>query len=550
MPTNVPPITLTTTGWVAPDASATLQGIEADINSAFGGALNMAAATPQGQLSTSFSAIKTACDSVILALFNGVDPAYATGRMQDGIARIYYLTRNAAVATMLQVSCLGAQGVAIPLNALLQDPATGNTYACTQAGSIPAGGAITLPFECQITGPISVPASLTIYQAITGWDTATVVSGTVGNDVESRAAFELRREQSVEANSRNSMQAVLGSVREVAGVQSAFVLENPNGYPIAYNAAAQVVGSITGTVLTVASVTSGTVQVGQAISLAPGASVSGVTLAGGITITSDGTGSGGTGTYNISASAALPANTSVALGGNVLNERSIFVCVAGGAAADIAQAIWNKKPPGCGYTGSTTVTVYDTSQPYPAPGIPYSVSYQVATAANIWVNVTIVNGPTVPSNALALITAAIQAAFIGADNGLPAQIGQNFLASRLYAGIAALGAWAQIASLGLGSDAGSSSAVVTGSIAGTTMTVTAVSSGTLAIGQAVTGTGVAPGTFITGLGSGTGGTGTYTVSVSQTASSTSLTAFATASNNIQMAVNEMPTFAAANLTLV
>jgi hypothetical protein len=487
---------------------------------------------------------------VILALFNGVDPAYATGRMQDGIARIYYLTRNPAVATVLQVSCLGAQGVAIPLNALLQDPATGNVYACTQGGTIPAGGAITLPFACQITGPIAVPASLTIYQAIPGWDTATVVSGTVGNDVESRAAFELRRQQSVEANSRNSVQAILGAVREVSGVKSAFVLENPNGYPIAYNAAAQVVGSITGTVLTVTSVASGTVQVGQTISLAPGSNASGITLAGGVTITSNGTGTGGTGTYNISASSTVPTNTTIELGGNVLNRRSIFVCVSGGAAADIAQAIWNKKPPGCGYTGSTTVTVYDTSQPYPAPGIPYSVSYQVATASNVWVNVTIVNGPTVPSNALAQITAAIQAAFSGADNGLPAQIGQNFLASRLYAGIAALGPWAQIAALGLGSDANASSAVVTGSIAGTTLTVSAVSSGTLAIGQAVTGSGVAPGTFITALGSGAGGTGTYTVSVSQSVSSTSMTTYATSSSNVQMAVNQMPTFAAANLTLV
>lgn len=73
-------------------------------------------------------------------------------------------------------------------------------------------------------------------------------------------------------------------------------------------------------------------------------------------------------------------------------------------------------------------------------------------------------------------------------------------------------------------------AVVTGSISGTTMTVTAVSSGTLAIGQLITGTGVSaspPGsnaTYITGFGTGTGGVGTYTVSPSQTVSSTTLTA--------------------------
>jgi hypothetical protein len=67
-------------------------------------------------------------------------------------------------------------------------------------------------------------------------------------------------------------------------------------------------------------------------------------------------------------------------------------------------------------------------------------------------------------------------------------------------------------------------AVVTASISGTTMTVSAVTSGTLAIGQVLTGTGVAPGTGITALGTGTGGTGTYTVSSSQTVTSTTITA--------------------------
>lgn len=55
------------------------------------------------------------------------------------------------------------------------------------------------------------------------------------------------------------------------------------------------------------------------------------------------------------------------------------------------------------------------------------------------------------------------------------------------------------------------------------LTVSAVASGTLAVGQSVTGTGVTAGTVITGLGTGTGGTGTYLVSISQTASSTTLT---------------------------
>lgn len=61
-----------------------------------------------------------------------------------------------------------------------------------------------------------------------------------------------------------------------------------------------------------------------------------------------------------------------------------------------------------------------------------------------------------------------------------------------------------------------------------TMTVTAVGSGELAIGQVLYGTNVPANTVITAFGSGVGGTGTYTVSNSFAASAVSVTADATA----------------------
>ncbi len=64
----------------------------------------------------------------------------------------------------------------------------------------------------------------------------------------------------------------------------------------------------------------------------------------------------------------------------------------------------------------------------------------------------------------------------------------------------------------------------TGSISGTVLTVSAVASGTLAIGQAVYGTGVTPGTSISTLGTGVGGTGTYNLNQSQSVSSEAMTA--------------------------
>ncbi|NPT59095.1 gp53 minor capsid family protein [Paraburkholderia elongata] len=65
---------------------------------------------------------------------------------------------------------------------------------------------------------------------------------------------------------------------------------------------------------------------------------------------------------------------------------------------------------------------------------------------------------------------------------------------------------------------------VTGSIAGTTLTVTVVGTGALAPGQTLSGTNVDPATTIVSQLTGTtGSTGTYTVSVSQTVASTTIT---------------------------
>lgn len=67
-----------------------------------------------------------------------------------------------------------------------------------------------------------------------------------------------------------------------------------------------------------------------------------------------------------------------------------------------------------------------------------------------------------------------------------------------------------------------SGAYGTGSIAGTTLTISAITNGTFAVGQRVSGNGVASWTYITALGTGTGGVGTYTVSQAQTVSSTTI----------------------------
>jgi len=66
-------------------------------------------------------------------------------------------------------------------------------------------------------------------------------------------------------------------------------------------------------------------------------------------------------------------------------------------------------------------------------------------------------------------------------------------------------------------------AAFTGSISGTTLTVTAITSGTIVTAMVISGLGITPGTTVVSLGTGSGGVGTYTVGTSQTVASTSIT---------------------------
>ena len=72
-------------------------------------------------------------------------------------------------------------------------------------------------------------------------------------------------------------------------------------------------------------------------------------------------------------------------------------------------------------------------------------------------------------------------------------------------------------------------AVFTGSISGTTLTVTAITSGAIALGQTLTGTGITDGTKILAFQTGAGGNineaGTYTLNISQSVASTTINAY-------------------------
>lgn len=232
--TSVPSPTFGPTGFIAPAESDIFNGVMADLQAAFGGGLNPALNTPQGQLATSTAAIIGSINDDFVFMTNMMNPNFSEGRWQDGIAYIYFLTRKPSEPTVVQATCSGLAGLVIPAGSLAQAD-DGNIYTSTQDGTIALGGTVVIPFACNVSGAIPCPANslTTIYQSIIGWDSIdNLVDGVIGQDVESRSAFEARRFQSVAQNSQGALPSVLGAVLAVPNVIDAYVTENPTASPL------------------------------------------------------------------------------------------------------------------------------------------------------------------------------------------------------------------------------------------------------------------------------------------------------------------------------
>ncbi len=470
MTTNVPAPSWTLTGFIIPSDAAVLEGCRQDINAAFGGNLNPALNTPQGQLATSMAALVANADQTFLYYTTQVDPAFAQGRMQDAIARIYLLERKPALPTTVDCTCSGLTDTVIPGGSMAQDT-SGNIYLSAEDATIPDAGVVTVSFYNQTPGPIACPAgTLTqIYRAVTGWDSITnPTDGVIGQNTEGRAAFEERRLASVAGNSRGTIQAVQGAVLAVPDVLDAFCYQNDTASPITYRGAA-------------------------------------------------------------------------------LAAHSIYVAAVGGTDLAVATAIWSKKSPGCAYNGNTTVEVQDTSAGYSPPYPTYDVTFTRPDELTIQFLVILVNNPSVPSDAITQVQNVILNAFAGVDGGPRARIGSTLFASRFYCGVNALGSWVELTSIQITSG-DTADCVMTGAIATTVLTVSAISSGALVVGQVLDGVNVAPGTLITAQLTGSpGSTGTYRVSKSQTAASAAIDAYTIDENSVAVEIDQVPVTSAADI---
>lgn len=140
---------------------------------------------------------------------------------------------------------------------------------------------------------------------------------------------------------------------------------------------------------------------------------------------------------------------------------SVYVAVVGGTDAEVAAAIWRKKDTGCDYNGNTSVTVTDDAgYSYPQPT--YTVKFERPAALPVLFAVSLVDDPSLPSDIVQRVKAAIIARFNGADGTTRERIGSLILASRYYGAVVAVASNVSLISVLIGTATATLSQVAVG----------------------------------------------------------------------------------------
>jgi hypothetical protein len=283
--------------------------------------------------------------------------------------------------------------------------------------------------------------------------------------------------------------------------------------------------SFSGSVMTVTGSPGGTLAVGQTIT--------GANLPGGVTISSLQSGTtGGAGTYNMSASFTIASGTytahtyTPALTVTAMNAYTItgatYAAASGSTPAEVTFAL-SSSPGSPGFIAGSEFTVSGI-----APS-GYNQTYvAVAGTSGLTIVGNPLSGPVGTPRALSnpgayssggsmvsVILPAMQP--LGASGTGVSSYGT--FGSTGTGGVGTYGLWGTPAPYQFSA---------TGTSGASQITVAGAVSTSLVVGQAISGTGVASGTIISSLGTGTGGSGTYKISIP-------LTGTVSGTNNIQAA---------------
>lgn len=321
----------------------------ADLQSIYGPDINLDADTPDGQWMNIMVQAILDLQDLLTQIYNFFDPDNAIGAVLDQRVSINGIQRQAGTFTITPITLVLGQSVNLyGIDQSAQTPFTaadnaGNKWELqtTELGVGP--GTVVYNFQAATPGanltiPNTITVPVTIVLGVTSINNPTAAS-TIGINEESDAALRVRRQKSVSLASQGYLAGLLADLLNITGVTSAFVYENNTA-----------------------------------------------------STNADG----------------VPSH-------------SIWVIVAGtGASADIANAIYTKRNAGCGMFGSISYLITQVD------GSGFIVNWDVVAAQNLFIAFTAgsVDGVNAPN--IAAIQAQLPTIFVP---GVNAEVNINALAT-------------------------------------------------------------------------------------------------------------------------
>lgn len=375
---------ITDNGIISPDTEEIKTEIQGIFTDAFGTDLSLDDATPQGVLIDDLAQLKQASNSVLLYLANQFNPEVASGIFQDALANLYFIQRREATRSIVTCRCIGVNGTV--LNGL---PDTNNpTRIPAKAQS--TNGDI---FDCITGGIIGTPVD----------DGQGGITYTTDGYIDLQFQSEETGPIPCSANTVNAIYQVVpgwdtvnNSASGVPGKEqeSRQEFEKRRVESLALNAT----GSLS--------------AVQAAI-----ANLDGITH------------------YKVWENVT---SSPVTVNGVQLDPHSIYVCLSGGNANDIAEAIYKNKSAGCATTKRNTY-YKECTYTDPLTGVSYTYYYENPEDADVYVKITVQN--EIPDSIKLDLATAVWNNFNNGDSTNNAvSIGDSVYAGRFFLPISGINA--------------------------------------------------------------------------------------------------------------
>lgn len=223
---------VTATGISAPSFSDILSSLTASFQSIFGSDAYLQPDSQEGQWIAVLAAGINDQNQAAIALYNSMSPATAQGTGLSSLVKINGLLRHLPTNSSVTVTIVGVVGTEID-NGVVMDT-NSNLWNLPSVVIIPLAGSIDVLATAQQAGAIAATAnSVNVIQTPTlGWQTANNANpATPGAPVETDAALRKRQSISTSLSALTPLQAIVGSVANIAGVQRSAIYENPTNAP-------------------------------------------------------------------------------------------------------------------------------------------------------------------------------------------------------------------------------------------------------------------------------------------------------------------------------